>query len=204
MVLCVHGPCTETVRALAGFKLSARGVQTQHTRSSNSARGATTRRPLSTQPPMPPASPARLTIPPPSPPSPLPVAGRWSPSPHACLTRSPHHHATHAALAGPPRRPPGSHARSPCTPPPSPSPLPVAGRRSPSPHACLARSPHHHATHAALAGRPRPTPASPARLTITPPSSPSPVHVSGFRLPSPHASLARSPHHHAALVAFAL
>src|SRR6266481_4543785 len=27
MVLCVHGPCTETVRALAGFKLSARGVQ---------------------------------------------------------------------------------------------------------------------------------------------------------------------------------
>ncbi len=30
MVLRVHGPCTETVRALAGFKLSARGVQTQH------------------------------------------------------------------------------------------------------------------------------------------------------------------------------
>src|SRR6266481_3138926 len=122
MVLRVHGPCTETVRALAGFKLSARGVQTQRTRSSNSARGATTRRPLSTHPqchlPRPVASPLRrprhlrpcrspVTLTPHLPrplaspsrrPRRLALARCWSSSPHACLARSPHHHATHATL----------------------------------------------------------------------------------------------------------
>src|SRR6266481_423385 len=62
MVLRVHGPCMETVRVLAGFKLSARGVQTQRTRSSNSACSATTRCPPSTHPqchlPRPVASPS--------------------------------------------------------------------------------------------------------------------------------------------------
>src|SRR6266481_255582 len=63
MVLHVHGPCTETVRVLTGFKLSAWGVQTQRTRSSNSACGATTCHPPSTHPqchlPHPVASPSR-------------------------------------------------------------------------------------------------------------------------------------------------
>src|SRR6266481_5801800 len=119
MVLRVHGPCTETVRALAGFKLSARGVQTQRTRSSNSARGATTRRPLSTHP--------------------------------QC-------HLPHP-VASPLRRPRHLH---PC------------------------RSP--------VTGRPRPTPASPARLTITPPTPPSPVALAPH-LPHPPASPSRRPHH---------
>src|SRR6266481_3735452 len=105
MVLHVHGPCTHW-------------VQTQCTGSPNSAHEEFK---LSTRchhlpstvhpPPMPPASPSRLTITPPSSPSPLLVAGcprptpalphhhalasRWLPSPHACLTHSPHHHATH-------------------------------------------------------------------------------------------------------------
>src|SRR6266481_4860640 len=140
MVLHVHGPCTETMRALAGFKLSARGVQTQHTRSSNSARGATTHRPLSTHPqchlPRPVASPScrpRHLRPCPSPvtltpclprppasPSHHPRCPRWSPPPHSCLAHSPHHHAALVTFA-------------------------LAHCWLPSPHACLARSPHHHA-----------------------------------------------------------
>src|SRR6266481_5787527 len=123
MVLRVHGPCTETVRALAGFKLSARGVQTQRTRSSNSARGATTRRPLSTHPQC------------------------HLPHPVASPLRRPRH-----------LRPcPSPVALTPCLPRPlaSPSCRPRSLRPCPSP----------------VTGRPRPPPASPARLTITPPSS---------------------------------
>src|SRR6266481_1603163 len=146
MILHVHGPCTETVHVLAGFKLSARGVQTQRMRSSNSARGATTCCPPSTHPqchlPRPVASPSRRPhrlhpcpllvalaprLPrPPTSPSCHPRRPRRSPSPHACLARLPHHHATLVAFA-------------------------LARCRSPSPHACLACSPHHHATHPALA-----------------------------------------------------
>src|SRR6266481_6011367 len=91
MVLHVHGPCTETVRVLTGFKLSAWGVQTQRTRSSNSACGATTCHPPSTHPqchlPHPVASPScrpRHLHPCPSPVAlaTFTLAHRRSPSPH--------------------------------------------------------------------------------------------------------------------------
>src|SRR6266481_6362369 len=45
-----------------------------------------------------------------------------------------------------------------------------------------------------VAGRPRPTPASPARLTITPPTPPSPVALAP-RLPRPPASPSCHPRH---------
>src|SRR6266481_3689830 len=102
MVLRVHGPCTETVRVLAGFKLSARGVQTQRTRSSNSARGATTCHPPSTHPqchlPHPVASPSCR-----------PRHLRPCPSPVA-LAHSPHHHAALSAFALVRRQLPSPHA----------------------------------------------------------------------------------------------
>src|SRR6266481_3138925 len=71
-----------------GNRACARWVQTQRMGSPNSAHeefklSTRCHHPPSTvhPPPMPPASPSRLTIAPPSPPSPLPVAGHPHPTP---------------------------------------------------------------------------------------------------------------------------
>src|SRR6266481_1603164 len=75
-------------QTMHGNRACVRWVQTQRTGSPNSAHeefklSTRCHHLLSTihPPPMPPASPGRLTITPPSPPSPLPVAGRPCPTP---------------------------------------------------------------------------------------------------------------------------
>src|SRR6266481_3652949 len=100
MVLRVHGPCTETVRALAGFKLSARGVQTQHVVPPPAVHCPPT--PNATCLARSPHHRAALAA--------FALARRRSPSPHACLTHPPHHHAALVAFALARRRSPSPHA----------------------------------------------------------------------------------------------
>src|SRR6266481_5335873 len=120
-----------------------------------------------------------------------PPAVHCPPTPNAtCLTRSPHHCAALATFA-------------------------LAGRRSPSPHASLAPTPHHPAAPVALPLPPLPVlvtfPLAACRLPVAlaprlprPLTSPSRHPRRPRRSPSPHACLPPPPHHHPALVAFTL